>query len=433
MSYPLLKIVSMNDSLAGVLAAVRDLAVADEDGARVDQIRALEELKAAAAAAQARVTATFVDSQRRAQRDAGVKAERAERGIASQVGLAKRCSPHAAARFVGWAKILTTELPHTFAALERGEITEWRPTLVARETVFLSREHRAQVDAALVPRLERLGDRRVAAEARKLAYQLDPAGCVERQRAAEQDRRVSLRPAPDPMARLSALLPVTDGVGAYASLCRDADAMIAAGDLRSRGQLMADLLVQRLTGQQTTQGTPVEVNLVISTDTLLNGGDEAAHLDGIGPVPAPTAREMVFDTDAPVWLRRVFTAAGSGQIVAVESKRRLFTSGQRRWIKLRDQVCRTPWCEAPIRHTDHVQPKDAGGPTSIDNGQGLCQACNYAKEAPGWRARPCSAGAVTTTTPTGHRYHSRPPSLPGRQRGSPLERHVADLIWAAAA
>ena len=114
----------MSESLAGVLATVRDLADPGDDAARVDQIRQLEELKAVAAAAQARVTAAFVDSQRQAQRAAGVKAERAERGIASQVGLAKRCSPHAAARFVGWAKILTTELPCTLEAQRRGEITE---------------------------------------------------------------------------------------------------------------------------------------------------------------------------------------------------------------------------------------------------------------------------------------------------------------------
>lgn len=39
-----------------------------EDAERIDQIRLLEELKSAAAAAQARVTARFVASQKAAQR-----------------------------------------------------------------------------------------------------------------------------------------------------------------------------------------------------------------------------------------------------------------------------------------------------------------------------------------------------------------------------
>jgi hypothetical protein len=50
-----------------------------------------------------------------------------------------------------------------------------------------------------------------------------------------------------------------------------------------------------------------------------------------------------------------------------------------------DGTCRTPYCDAPIRHTDHATPVAHGGPTSVLNGLGECEACNYAKEAPGWR------------------------------------------------
>lgn len=75
--------------------------------------------------------------------------------------------------------------------------------LVARETVWLSRDHRVRVDAELAPKLERLGDKRVAAETKRLAYALDPEGFVARSLAAANDRRVTLRPAPDTMARLT--------------------------------------------------------------------------------------------------------------------------------------------------------------------------------------------------------------------------------------
>ena len=46
-------------------------------------------------------------------------------------------------------------------------------------------------------------------------------------------------------------------------------------------------------------------------------------------------------------------------------------------------------------------------------GQGVvaCEACNYAKEAPRWRARPGPGGGVTTTLPTGHTYFTRPPPV----------------------
>lgn len=112
------------DALAVMLRTLGEMDPADEDAARVDQIRQLEQVKSAVAALQARVTSAFVVSQRETNLAAGVAPERAERGVASQVGLARRCSPFRARRYVGWARILTTELPETFAALESGETTE---------------------------------------------------------------------------------------------------------------------------------------------------------------------------------------------------------------------------------------------------------------------------------------------------------------------
>ncbi len=141
----------------------------------------------------------------------------------------------------------------------------------------------------------------------------------------------------------------------------------------------------------------------------------------------------------------VYTHPGSAALVAMESQRRLFDDGIRAFLVIRDQTCRTPWCNAPIRHADHVVPARHGGPTSTDNGQGLCQACNLAKDAHGWSATPAPDRAghqVTTTTPTGHRYPSRAPDPPGcppptrpvpptAPALSPAELHFADLILAA--
>ena len=82
-----------------------------------------------------------------------------------------------------------------------------------------------------------------------------------------------------------------------------------------------------------------------------------------------------------------------------------------RFVRLRDGTCRTPWCEAPIRHVDHVEDHQAGGPTSAVNAQGLCEACNHAKQAPAWVSVPAAGGGAVTTLPTGHHYTSRPPPL----------------------
>jgi hypothetical protein len=102
----------------------------------------------------------------------------------------------------------------------------------------------------------------------------------------------------------------------------------------------------------------------------------------------------------------------------MDSRRRFCGGGLASFLIVRDDVCRTPWCGAPIRHKDHALRAEDGGPTSAENGQGLCEACNLAKEAPGWHARAGGGGGsgswVETVTPTGHRYRSRPPDPPGK-------------------
>ena len=409
-------------------AVVRELAALSahvDDAERIDRIRLLTELESAAAAARAQEVARFAASQRAEQRASGTPADRGGRGVAAQVALAMRCSPARAQKYVGWAAVLTAELPATFGALQRGAISEWRALIVARETIWLTREDRARVDAELAGVLESLGDRRLEAATRTMAYRADPDGYLARTKAAEQDRRVTLRPAPDCMARLTALLPVAQGVAAYAALSRAADTDRAAAGgtkrARGRGQVMADTLVERLTGQAAAEQVPVEVGLVMTDRALLAapgtpGSEEPGLVDGHHPVPAGIARELISDPDTRVWLRRLFTSPTTGHLAAMESRRREFTPAQRAFLTLRDQICRTPWCDAPIRHADHITPADSGGRTEIDNGQGLCEACNYAKQAPGWRTDPLRSRdgsfEVDITTPTGHTYRSRAPDPP---------------------
>jgi len=219
-----------------------------------------------------------------------------------------------------------------------------------------------------------------------------------------------------------------------------ADQARADGDPRSRGQVMADTLVERVTGQSTADAVPVGVQLVMTDRALLAGGREPAELPGHGPVPAGWARELVaraLETDAGGWLRRLFAERSSGRLVAAESRRRTIPRGLAQLIRTGDGgTCRTPWCNAPIRHLDHVVPHDSGGETSEANGQGLCEACNYAKQAIGLRAWPRAGPrhTVDLTTPTGHAYRSTAPPLPGgdrRPRPSRVEIYLREVLLSA--
>ncbi|ORV47780.1 HNH endonuclease [Mycobacterium europaeum] len=409
--------------------------------ALIERIAELETIKCAAAAGQARATAALDAARRAGEAAAGVPAARRGRGVAGEVALARRDAPARGGRHLGFAKALVNEMPHTLAALECGVLSEWRATLIVRESACLDVEDRRALDAELCAEpagLNGMGDARVAAAARAIAYRLDPHAVVERAARAESDRTVTIRPAPDTMAYLTALLPVAQGVSVYAALRREAD---TRGDGRSRGQVMADTLVERVTGRSAAAPSPIAVNLVLSDETLLGGHNGPADLDGYGPIPAAVARAMVrsavTDRRSRATLRRLYAHPRSGALVAVESRARIFPRGLAAFIGLRDQRCRTPYCDAPIRQRDHARPWADGGPTTADNGLGLCEHCNYVKENAGWRVSTAVDEKHTHTalfrTPTGKTYRSTaPPRAPAitvseleTRIGVCLARHAA--------
>lgn len=416
-------------------------------------VRAAEELAAAAAGVQAVATAALAAASPRTER----------RTLTAHVGLARKVSPYRAASHVRLAETLATGLPHTLAALRAGQLSEYRARLIAQETVWLSANHRQVVDAHMCADpsgMEGWGDRRVANEARKIAYRLDPHTAVARASHAAADRFVSIRPAPDTMVRLTALLPVVSGVATFAALNSAAEQARCAGDERKRAQIMADELVARVTGatgegqegarrgfverstadtaprRQETLSTAgpgassLVINLVMTDRTLLAGDCEPAHLDGYGIVPADWARAMVADRlehvqadeTTNVMIRRLFTAPVTGALVGMESRARHAPSALRRLIMFRDHTCRIPWCDAAIRHIDHLARWEDGGTTSEAGIAGLCEAHNYVHEHADWHhvpeegpplGRRRSRQTFTVITPTGHAYRSVAPPLPG--------------------
>ncbi|KRE36002.1 hypothetical protein ASG73_15180 [Janibacter sp. Soil728] len=300
-----------------------------------------------------------------------------------------------------------------------------------------------------------------------------------------------MRPAADGMAWLSVLGPLQDVVGAFAALKRaeqsryvaTGDAVVdaaRAADERGRGAWMADTALELLSGRSEGQVQPVEVALVMREEAIVRTGEgpdddggsvffrrgatgagdrDEVEVPGWGAMPGAMVREHLLrlcDAGTATWLRRLWTAPGGSDLVAMDSKRRLFSGVLRQLVQLRDATCRVPFCDAPIRDIDHVSPHARGGETSAANALGGCQGHNLVKEAPGWRAEVTSSGLdpgggpheVTLTTPTGSEYtctappllgHGRPHPPPRRSvptqvpdvTWSPLETHLASLFHAA--
>ena len=131
-------------------------------------------------------------------------------------------------------RALWFELPDTYAQLSSGELSERVAETIVSETRHLNAEKRGEVDQQLkAVGVSKLGFKAATLCVRKITYEADRRGYVQRGRTERQHRRVGMRPAPDTMAVLTGYLSVEQGVACYTALQQHADATVATGDGRS--------------------------------------------------------------------------------------------------------------------------------------------------------------------------------------------------------
>lgn len=145
-----------------------------------------------------------------------------------------------------------------------------------------------------------------------------------------------------------------------------------------------------------------------------------AYIPDAGPITAKAAFDYLselYSNDVLVKYRRIFTSATTGEVLAMDSRSRLFPKALAELVRLRDRTCRGPYCNAPITHIDHIHRQAQGGPTTLTNAQGLCARCNLAKEAltvTTTTTTDTTTGTTphttTWTTPNGRTYNSTTPT-----------------------
>lgn len=435
---------------ADLLALVEDL---DALSRQIDAMRTLAEV----AYRRAQIS-------ERARR--GVPVQERDKGIADELAMAKGTSPHREAHDLTVRSVLVESLPRSFEQVLAGKARVTTAEKVAQVAVTLSDADRHALDAEIAGDLPDLSPRAAQGRAKRVADRLDQRAALLRLKGLEQQRHVSIRPVHEGMVRLSALLPTATGVTAYTALAQHVDSQRAAGEQGTRGQMMADELVHRLTDGTGAQGATIEVQLLMTDRTLLTGGSDPGVLQGM-PVPGEVARHLALgaapagpstnavsmsnradstpftsdrtsptgssaasservpmpltidDTAGERFIRRLYADPVTGVLRGFESRRRAFTGAARGFILARDQHCRMPMCDAPIRHIDHVTPYSRGGSTSSTNGVGLCERHNYTKEADGWAAHIDTHDTTSehtehefvVTGPSGITRSSKPPDL----------------------
>ncbi|WP_181780407.1 DUF222 domain-containing protein [Pseudonocardia pini] len=220
-----------------------------------------------------------------------------------------------------------------------------------------------QVDRRLAAHdLPSLGPRRIADLARTIVVEVAPEKFAERARAARRDRHVTIGPAGDGMAVLRAYLPAEQGIACYAALRKAVTEHWVSPEpvTRTRGQVMADTLVERLTGAAVAAPVVgVEVQVLVPIEALVSAdGPLPVELPGFGPVPA----ELLVGPGRTAW-RRLITE--DGVVIGADSRRRTFTGVLADVVRSRDRG----------RWTD-------GGRTTPANGAGKCAFHDLVREIP---------------------------------------------------
>ena len=321
---------------------------------------------------------------------------------AQDVSLATRRSPSVANSTMATSRRLVTSMPGMLRALAAGKITSAVAHAAASTAAPLDDLQRRQLDRHLVekmPQLDGAGVKRWRKAVAASITELDPRGAEDRHRTARTHRHVSFTPGEHGMATLSVHLPALDARLAHKRLSLEAERRRAEGARAGHGALMADAFTDTVLGREgSMEPVTLDIGLIITDRALLDPGcDDVAHLEGYGPVPVESVREELravleepdqasedrYGPDGPqirVALRRLYTHPTVGELVGVEARGREFPPALRRFLIWRDDTCRAPFCDAPVRHMDHIVPFSEGGATSLENGQGLCARCNLRKE-----------------------------------------------------
>lgn len=365
--------------------------------------------------------------------------ERAERSAAREVSMSTRRSPDLASRTLAAARRLVESMPVLLRAVATGHLTESSARSAASSVAPLSPQQREQVDALLGARLATLdgcGSEEWRGAVATAIAETDATGEARRHQHSRRRRSVTVRRAEHGMAVVAAHLPALEAMKIRKRLSLEAERLRASGDRRGHQQIQADSFVDTLLGEEDGMDrTDLDLGVIITDRTLLHPGrGELAQIEGYGTVPFEAVREdfagslhglahgadEALGADAPavrLALRRLYTHPRTGELVAVESVGRAFPPALARFIRWRDMTCRGPFCNAPIRHCDHIRSHAAGGPTSLDNGQGLCAFCNDKEQQTASVERdPDSTGhRVTWTSPHGTSRTTGPAALTSPQ------------------
>lgn len=321
---------------------------------------------------------------------------RVDDAICDEVATALRVTTWTARRRVAVARDLSYKLPETRQLLKDGQCSYAQAVVVSEECAFLSVAEAREVESSALNRV----DRQTAAQTRRSVRRavanicpIDPAAKLD----AEFARRdVQLVSDGGVMATITATLPAPDAIAVWNALTGCAARDGRPDDSRTMAHKRADTLTgwaQRVMDDPAfpqMQGKKrLETQVVITLETLMGLNDDAADINGYGPIPAHLARRLAVESQS--W-RRLVTDPVTGHLLDFATKTYAPPETLREYVIARDRTCQFPGCGTTGWRCDidHVEPWTGtadGGQTSAANLITLCRRHHRLKTHNRWRVK----------------------------------------------
>ncbi|MEH3067715.1 MAG: DUF222 domain-containing protein [Aeromicrobium erythreum] len=339
-------------------------------------------------AEQARAVLRFVETRRTDALTQGLSARQVEdaRQVAIlEVAVELHVATALISNLVSATRTLVMDLPVVWAAHLRGEVDRAKAREIASTAWKLHQpENIARLDETVLAYATTHTLGQLKGWLRRFLVRVEPDHAVERRKAAQQDRTVTITALDDGMSLLQALIPTTDAVliERDLTLAAKASRQATAEDDRTLAQARADALVDTLLRKHDTATTSgrgrFHVGITVSLATLLGLSSEpAVSSDGQHVLDPALLAELA--TQEGTLFSRLLTDENGG-ILDVTELGRFPTPPLRRALNLIDGTCDVPGCTRPAiacdidRQIPHdpdpppgQQPGQQRGPTAAGN------------------------------------------------------------------
>ncbi|MET3721721.1 hypothetical protein ABIB27_003597 [Arthrobacter sp. UYEF21] len=348
-----------------------------------------------------------------------------EAAVTAEVACVLTIGERAAGSLLDQAQVLTTALPLTLSALQKGAISWQHARAMVEETATLDSDGAAALEghflgpdasdpASSCPAGE-MPAFRFRHKARTWRERHHAESIEKRHAKGVLDRRVEYAPDQDGMAWLSAYLPAHQAAAIWNRTTAVARGLQGPDEPLTLTQLRADVLATALLNSGSQEGRDpgrippprAQVLVTVPVFSLLGVTEEPAMLDSYGPIPASMARELVANGAESFY--RVLVDPRDGAPLEIGRKSYRLTKAMRNWVRLRDGKCPFPGCSnhSLDNEADHILAWAHGGTTGVANLGQPCPRHHRLRHTSAWRPTPATKNEPPGwISPRGRHYKS---------------------------